>query len=46
MISARIEDVLDVVFNGVLSDAARSTSAYRVPSAMAGSAVREGLSEV
>jgi AcrR family transcriptional regulator len=40
-----VHDVLDVVFNGILSDAAQSTVGYRVPSAIAASAAREGPSE-
>jgi AcrR family transcriptional regulator len=40
-----IQDALDVVWSGIVSDAARSTSGYRGPSAMAARAAREGPSE-
>jgi AcrR family transcriptional regulator len=37
-----IQDVLDVVFNGILSDAAPATAGCRVPSTMPASAASEG----
>ena len=37
-----IQDVLDVVFNGILSDAAQSTVGCRTPTAMPASAASEG----
>jgi AcrR family transcriptional regulator len=37
-----VQDVLDVVFNGILSDAAQATAGGRVPSAMPTSAASEG----
>jgi AcrR family transcriptional regulator len=40
-----VQDVLDVILNGILSDAAQSTEGCRVPSAMPGSAASEGPPE-
>jgi hypothetical protein len=38
---SRAQDVLDVVFSGILSDAAQAASGSRVPSAMLSSAASE-----
>jgi AcrR family transcriptional regulator len=37
-----VQDILDVVFNGILSDAAKATAGCRVPSVMPTSAASEG----
>jgi hypothetical protein len=39
---SRVQDVLDVVFNGILSDAAQPTAGVRVPSAMPTRAASDG----